>query len=94
MPMERQQRKRGPERHVDLLAYKKQHLRIDATLSAEQRIGKYPQGTRMIVGSSPPDSSHHTNVLPTPTELRTKGFGRTPQLPTGGGLRDHTHLPL
>eukprot|EP00804_Cyclotella_cryptica_P019196 CCRYP_006111-RA/>CCRYP_006111-RA protein AED:0.13 eAED:0.35 QI:0/0/0/1/0/0/2/0/649 len=31
----------------------------------------------MIVGSSPPDSSHHTNVLPTPTELRTKGFGRT-----------------
>jgi hypothetical protein len=66
-------RKNDPNKNLELQEFKRNRLGIDPSLPEEQRIGK-PVYCTPCNPAKPHNISAHT--WPTPTELRTQGFGQ------------------
>lgn len=69
----RRKRKRDEERNLALKQYRKTYLGINSELSADQRIGKFVASETF----PPLGQVQQDKEPPTPTELRTTGFGQT-----------------
>lgn len=72
LTQDRRKRKASAERNPELREYRKQCLGINSELSATQRIGE--SALNVINGTQ--DRVHKTYIPPTPTQLRTRGFGQ------------------